>query len=188
MATELFDLFGESGYCTICQEDLKEGDRTRAVVACQHLFHAKCLDPWLLQKPECPLCRTAITVEIPAHSPPEPVQGQRAELLAAQIQRYSLTYTIMDGILRKFPSAALYKASKQQVRTILATFVVSRTRPFPTDYSYRVQVEKKKEECGRWLALQMQRSSHRIRSLPQVIAWRLRLSGMPALVAIWQAP
>jgi hypothetical protein len=60
--TELFDLFGESGYCSICQDDLKEGERVRTVAACQHLFHATCLDEWLRRKPECPMCRKSIPV------------------------------------------------------------------------------------------------------------------------------
>lgn len=55
--TELFDLFGEEGTCTICQDDLREGERVRAVRACQHTFHATCLDPWLLSKGTCPMCR-----------------------------------------------------------------------------------------------------------------------------------
>lgn len=58
--TELFDLFGESGYCTICQDELKDGDRVRTIRSCQHLFHAACLDPWLISKRNCPLCRTSI--------------------------------------------------------------------------------------------------------------------------------
>lgn len=59
-ATELFDLFGETGYCTICQDDLAEGERVRTIRACQHLFHAACLDPWLISKGDCPLCRVAV--------------------------------------------------------------------------------------------------------------------------------
>lgn len=59
-ATELFDLFGETGFCTICQDDLAEGERVRAIRACQHLFHSRCLDPWLISKGDCPLCRTSV--------------------------------------------------------------------------------------------------------------------------------
>jgi hypothetical protein len=188
MSTELFDLFGETGYCTICQDNLAEGERVRAVSVCQHLFHAKCLDAWFAQKGECPLCRIAVEVEIQVPVPVPPIQATRAEEIAAQIQRYSLTYALMDGILRKFPTAGEYRAAKQHIRTMVANLVLSNTRPFPTDYSFRAQVEKKKHECTVWLATQMLRSSHQIRSLPQVIAWRLRLAGRPALAPIWQAP
>ena len=188
MSTELFDLFGETGYCTICQDDLAEGERVRAVTECQHLFHAKCLDAWLVQKAECPLCRVVVSVETAVPAVPATVQTTRAEEIAAQIQRYSLTYALMDGILRKFPSAAAYREMRHQVRTLVWNLVLSGTRPLPTDYSYRAQVEAKKRECTVWLATQMQSSSHRIRSLPQVIAWRLRLAGRPMLAIVWQAP
>lgn len=55
--TELYDLFGETGTCTICQEDLAEGERVRTIQTCQHTFHSLCVDPWLTQKGTCPLCR-----------------------------------------------------------------------------------------------------------------------------------
>jgi len=70
-ATELFDLFGETGYCTICQDDLAEGERVRAIRACQHLFHSACLDPWLVSKGDCPLCRVRVR---PAAASPEVIQ------------------------------------------------------------------------------------------------------------------
>ncbi len=58
--TELFDLFGETGFCTVCQANLEEGERIRAIEKCQHLFHADCLDPWLRTQNTCPLCRVEI--------------------------------------------------------------------------------------------------------------------------------
>ncbi|EFN60173.1 hypothetical protein CHLNCDRAFT_133669 [Chlorella variabilis] len=41
--------------------------------ACTHAFHAACLDPWLLSKAVCPVCRAA--VEAP---PPEAPAGEHA--------------------------------------------------------------------------------------------------------------
>lgn len=45
----------------------------RVLPACTHAFHAACLDPWLLSKAVCPVCRAA--VEAP---PPEAPAGEHA--------------------------------------------------------------------------------------------------------------
>ncbi len=58
--TELFDLFGQEGSCSICMEDLAEGDRCRALRGCDHLFHATCVEPWLLAHGTCPMCRATV--------------------------------------------------------------------------------------------------------------------------------
>ena len=58
--TELYDLFGESVFCAICQEDVKERERIRTIHGCQHALHAACLDPWLLNKGTCPICRAPL--------------------------------------------------------------------------------------------------------------------------------
>ena len=58
--TELYDLFGETIFCSVCQEDVEEGERVRVIGNCQHGFHAKCIEPWLLNKGSCALCRAPI--------------------------------------------------------------------------------------------------------------------------------
>lgn len=62
--TELFDLFGETGTCVICQEDLQEGERVRVIQKCQHMFHRHCIDEWFERKEECPMCRAPL-VDVP---------------------------------------------------------------------------------------------------------------------------
>uniref|UniRef100_A0A6N2N3M7 RING-type domain-containing protein n=1 Tax=Salix viminalis TaxID=40686 RepID=A0A6N2N3M7_SALVM len=34
-------------------------DKLRLLPDCGHLFHLKCVDPWLRQHPTCPVCRTS---------------------------------------------------------------------------------------------------------------------------------
>ncbi len=72
--TELYDLFGETGTCTICQEDLAEGERVRTIRSCQHMFHSTCVDPWLTQKGTCPLCRTPLVTTTPTQEARRPIQ------------------------------------------------------------------------------------------------------------------
>ncbi|GLT37946.1 hypothetical protein SLA2020_122260 [Shorea laevis] len=45
--------------CSICLADYKSSDKLRMLPDCNHLFHLKCIDPWLRLHPTCPLCRTS---------------------------------------------------------------------------------------------------------------------------------
>ncbi|CAA6658439.1 unnamed protein product [Spirodela intermedia] len=46
--------------CSICLADYKDGDVLRLLPDCNHLFHLKCVDPWLRQHPTCPVCRASL--------------------------------------------------------------------------------------------------------------------------------
>ncbi|XP_055808306.1 RING-H2 finger protein ATL70-like [Solanum dulcamara] len=45
--------------CSICLADYKDNDMLRLLQDCGHLFHLKCVDPWLMLNPSCPICRTS---------------------------------------------------------------------------------------------------------------------------------
>lgn len=45
--------------CSICLADYKNSDLLRLLPDCGHLFHLKCVDPWLQLHPTCPVCRTS---------------------------------------------------------------------------------------------------------------------------------
>lgn len=56
------DLIADADHrdCSMCLNDFEEGDLLRRLpcsAAQPHYFHVKCIDPWLLIKPECPNCR-----------------------------------------------------------------------------------------------------------------------------------
>jgi len=42
--------------CSICLEELEIGSQAR-MVPCFHRFHPACIDPWLKDKAECPICK-----------------------------------------------------------------------------------------------------------------------------------
>lgn len=50
------DVIG-GGSCSICLGEYKEGDLLRLLPVCGHLFHTKCVDPWLRLHATCPVCR-----------------------------------------------------------------------------------------------------------------------------------
>ncbi|KAI4378519.1 hypothetical protein MLD38_015987 [Melastoma candidum] len=45
--------------CSVCLADYKGNDGLRLLPDCGHLFHDKCIDPWLRSHPTCPVCRTS---------------------------------------------------------------------------------------------------------------------------------
>ncbi|KAL7147051.1 hypothetical protein ABFS83_06G082400 [Erythranthe nasuta] len=50
--------------CSICLADYRDADLIRLLPSCGHLFHLKCIDPWLILHPSCPVCRTSPSPQI----------------------------------------------------------------------------------------------------------------------------
>ena len=42
--------------CRVCLCEFEDGDSIR-IIPCFHQFHQECIDRWLLQKAECPVCK-----------------------------------------------------------------------------------------------------------------------------------
>lgn len=145
--TELFDLFGQEGTCAICMETLQQGERVRALRGCDHLFHQACVEPWLLSRGTCPMCRATI---VPIQQAPaalgstanaletlqgailmfNPGTGTGLQPLLEQIQtlltqtrtdlntrKAALTYSLGLGIAARFTTAAAFNAVKVELRT-----------------------------------------------------------------------
>jgi len=43
--------------CSICLSEFIQGDQVRRLPGCNHCFHQSCVDLWLLQQAQCPLCK-----------------------------------------------------------------------------------------------------------------------------------
>ncbi|XP_026658051.2 RING-H2 finger protein ATL78-like [Phoenix dactylifera] len=68
--------------CAICLSDFVPGDRVRVLPKCDHGFHARCIDRWLMTRSSCPTCRRCLFGSSPKtsdcaevnHPGPVPVQ------------------------------------------------------------------------------------------------------------------
>ncbi|XP_050984042.1 RING finger protein 148 isoform X2 [Labeo rohita] len=42
--------------CAVCTDSFKANEQV-TVLPCRHLYHKKCIEPWLLEHPTCPMCK-----------------------------------------------------------------------------------------------------------------------------------
>ncbi|XP_068170164.1 E3 ubiquitin-protein ligase RNF128-like [Antennarius striatus] len=49
----------ESYVCAVCIESYKAGEVV-TVLTCDHIFHKNCIEPWLLERRTCPMCKCDI--------------------------------------------------------------------------------------------------------------------------------
>ncbi|KAL8208671.1 hypothetical protein R6Q57_008083 [Mikania cordata] len=49
--------------CSICLECFNEGEICRVIPVCDHVFHVRCVDRWLMKVPNCPICRTRVRLD-----------------------------------------------------------------------------------------------------------------------------
>lgn len=141
MNVEIFDCFGETFDCSICQETIQEGERTYAVQQCQHGFHERCLQPWLQQNGTCPNCRTPIHIGIvgPARSrldtPDENPSEERLQQHRSELDRMYFSYLLIDWILRNYRGHA--QDLRRDYRRLQEAFHSNEwthgPRPFPLD-------------------------------------------------------
>lgn len=43
--------------CTVCMEEIKINSKCKKIPGCEHQFHKKCIDKWLVESKTCPNCR-----------------------------------------------------------------------------------------------------------------------------------
>ncbi|XP_057735630.1 RING-H2 finger protein ATL16 [Arachis stenosperma] len=48
--------------CAVCLNEFQEHDKLRIIPNCSHVFHIDCIDVWLQNNANCPLCRTSISL------------------------------------------------------------------------------------------------------------------------------
>lgn len=55
--------FGERSFCecAVCLNEFQEDEKLRIIPNCGHVFHIDCIDIWLQNNANCPLCRNSIS-------------------------------------------------------------------------------------------------------------------------------
>ncbi|XP_075934094.1 E3 ubiquitin-protein ligase RNF128a [Anarhichas minor] len=53
------EITSDSHVCAVCIESYKAGEVV-TVLTCDHIFHKACIEPWLLQRRTCPMCKCDI--------------------------------------------------------------------------------------------------------------------------------
>ncbi|XP_009622135.1 RING-H2 finger protein ATL16-like [Nicotiana tomentosiformis] len=48
--------------CVVCLNEFQEDEMLRIIPNCAHVFHIDCIDIWLQNNANCPLCRTSISL------------------------------------------------------------------------------------------------------------------------------
>ncbi|CAM8984673.1 unnamed protein product [Rhodiola kirilowii] len=56
--------------CSVCLGEFKHNEKLRCLQDCSHLFHMDCIDVWLQNNGNCPLCRTSISYTNPSSKRP----------------------------------------------------------------------------------------------------------------------
>ncbi|KAL3828240.1 hypothetical protein ACJIZ3_017042 [Penstemon smallii] len=51
--------------CAVCLNEFQEEEKLRIIPNCGHVFHIDCIDVWLLNNANCPLCRTSVSATRP---------------------------------------------------------------------------------------------------------------------------
>lgn len=81
--------------CSICLDQIQEGQVDFVLEQCNHRFHRACLDPWMETHSTCPNCRS-------------PIRDEQQLLLIQQqrdlheLDRIYLTYILFTWILQSF--------------------------------------------------------------------------------------
>ncbi|XP_004247719.1 RING-H2 finger protein ATL16 [Solanum lycopersicum] len=47
--------------CVVCLNEFQENEKLRVIPNCAHIFHIDCIDVWLQNNANCPLCRNSIS-------------------------------------------------------------------------------------------------------------------------------
>jgi E3 ubiquitin-protein ligase RNF13 len=101
--------------CCICLDDYTIGDKLR-ILPCDHAYHIKCIDPWLLKnKRVCPQCRKKVFAsgEVPPSDSESETEDERAPLLARPRNVASGTFQMQNE--NPFRRAARRLASRRSL-------------------------------------------------------------------------
>ncbi|CAC5378504.1 RNF13 [Mytilus coruscus] len=105
--------------CAICLDDYEEGEKLR-VLPCAHVYHIKCIDPWLTKrKKTCPVCKRKV---IPGSNPDSDSSDEDTENESSN-ERTPLLISNNNQVMTTprrstFDNSGLPEAVRQEVTTV----------------------------------------------------------------------
>lgn len=79
----------ESHLCAVCIESYRMGDVV-TVLTCDHIFHKTCIEPWLLEKRTCPMCKCDILKALG-------VEDESKDTISVQVPADNAIVTVAGG-------------------------------------------------------------------------------------------
>lgn len=146
MNLEIFDLFGETIFCSICLNDIDEGVRVTEIKSCKHAFHQTCIDPWLLKETSCPNCRGSVVIK-------DGVQITSA----VSLQRAFLSWIFIDWVLARYPTSESFRSRSDEIRNYVQRFQYEGNRLYPLDASSKTSFLREKMNMNKKIQLFLQR-------------------------------
>eukprot|EP01017_Pseudomicrothorax_dubius_P038796 TRINITY_DN586_c0_g1_i2.p1 TRINITY_DN586_c0_g1~~TRINITY_DN586_c0_g1_i2.p1 ORF type:complete len:373 (+),score=37.71 TRINITY_DN586_c0_g1_i2:66-1184(+) len=55
-----FEMVFSQTNCVICLEDFEKVSKCRQISLCSHIFHSHCIDAWMKQNSNCPVCKLSL--------------------------------------------------------------------------------------------------------------------------------
>ncbi len=117
-AIEKYRPCNEFGTCSICQEDPKYGDLIWHLVACNHIYHKSCIEPWVERSTTCPTCRQSF----------ERPSIEADKNLFQKTLAYVFTLKIVNTLL-----ISEYKRELPTIREIISKYKLNGIKMNPAD-------------------------------------------------------
>ncbi|XWS65582.1 hypothetical protein CRYUN_Cryun05aG0126200 [Craigia yunnanensis] len=61
--------------CPICLGEFMDGEKVRVLPKCNHGFHVRCIDTWLLSHSSCPICRQSLLEQATSSDAAPEIEG-----------------------------------------------------------------------------------------------------------------
>ncbi|XWS13831.1 hypothetical protein CRYUN_Cryun36dG0072200 [Craigia yunnanensis] len=139
--------FGERGFCecAVCLNEFQEDEKLRIIPNCSHVFHIDCIDVWLQNNGNCPLCRTSISstslfpvdqIIAPSSTPQGPIPYIEntitcdEDFVVIELGNHSYTDQILLGAQERLNSGELSRSISPSPRKLEQRIVQKKARKF----------------------------------------------------------
>lgn len=145
----------EENLCSICLDTLQEENSIETLELCSHSFHIECLQKWFLRQANCPLCRVSVAAPITS---------------TIEVQRYILTWIVLQWILQKYPRHEQFSRNKDKIISILQRFRWNGNKVFPIDSTSLSALKTQKTIVQKKILTMIHHGGalHRLQSLQQM--------------------